>query len=37
MQRDDFHSGDNLASLLDLPCNDEVEVGLFHQLLHVVL
>lgn len=37
VQGDDFHGGDDLAGLLDLPSSNKVEVGLFHQMLHVVL
>lgn len=37
VQSDNFHGGDDLASLLDFPCNDEVEIGLLHQLVHVAL
>lgn len=36
-QGDDFHGGDDLAGLLDLPSGNEVEVGLLHQMLHVAL
>lgn len=37
VKSDDPHGGDNLTRLLDLPSGYEVEVGLFHQLSHVVL
>lgn len=37
VQGDHFHGGDDLAGLLHLPSNNKVEVGLFHQILHVVL
>lgn len=30
VQGDDFHGGDNLAGLLDLPSGNKIEVGLFH-------
>lgn len=34
---DSEHRRDDLACLLHLPGDDEVQVGLFHQSLHVVL
>lgn len=37
VQGDRLHGGDDLFGLLDLPGDDEVKAGLFHQVLHVLL
>lgn len=37
VQGDHLHGGDDLPGLLDLPGDDEMKVGLFHQALHVLL
>lgn len=37
VQMDHFHGGDDPPGLPDLPGDDEVQVGLFHQVLHVPL
>lgn len=37
VQGDHLHGGDDLSGLLDLPSDDEMKVGLFHQVLHVLL
>lgn len=37
VQSDHFHGGDDLPGLLDLSGDDKMKVGLFHQVLHVLL
>lgn len=37
VQGDRLHGGDDLSGLLDLPGDDEMKAGLFHQVLHVLL
>lgn len=37
VQGDYFHGSDDLSGLLDLSGDDEVKVGLFHQVPHVPL